>query len=373
VSPETAAAPRAGRRAAHAHDAAFRVLDARDPEDARRWTAALQRWPDREVFAEPAYGRLLSGPGERALCAVWEGPAGAILFPFALRPLAALPWCPAPDRDAWDLATPYGYGGCFWWGRVDAERFWDAFDRWAAGARVVSAFARLSLFAEQTAPFRGEVEETLRNVVRSLDAPEEAIWMSYEHKVRKNVKRALGSGLRVEVDPDGRRLPEFLEVYHDTMRRRNASAAFFFSEEMFRGLLRELPDQLVFFHVLRGGEVVSTELVLVSPHRVYSFLGGTRESAFHLRPNDLLKHHVVLWARAAGKRHFVLGGGTAPRDGIFRYKLSFAPDGEVPFRVGRRVLDPAAYGRLLGARAEWESARGEGWAPRPGYFPAYRS
>jgi hypothetical protein len=354
-------------------EGALRVLDSAVPDDVRAWERALERWPGREVFAEPAYGRLFARADERLACALLETGEGGILFPFVLRPLGALPWCPAADRDAWDLVTPYGYGGCFAWGRVDGERFWDAFDGWARQARVVSAFARLSLFPAQTVPFRGEVAELLRNVVCGLDAPEETIWASYEHKVRKNVKRALASGLRVEVDGDGARLAEFLDIYYDTMRRRGAADSYFFPEAFFRDLLRGLPGRYAFFHVVQGDEVVATELVLVSPERVYSFLGGTRDTAFHLRPNDLLKHEVVRWAKANGRRWFVLGGGTAPRDGIFRYKLSFAPEGDVPFHAGQRVFDPAAYGRLLAARGAWEAKGGVEWSPRSGFFPAYRA
>jgi hypothetical protein len=67
----------------------------------------------------------------------------------------------------------------------------------------------------------------------------------------------------------------------------------------------------------------------------------------------------MLWAKRAGKRRFVLGGGHEPDDGIFRYKRSFAPGGLVPFEVGMRVLDPERYAELSGGRETT-------------FFPAYR-
>src|ERR1035438_1807073 len=118
------------------------------------------------------------------------------------------------------------------------------------------------------------------------------------------------------------------------MDRRNAGEAYYFPREYFERIHADLKGQFAYFHALIGGAVVSTELVLVSAQRVYSFLGGTDAAWFHVRPNDLLKVEIMNWARSAGKTEFVLGGGYARGDGIYRYKLSFAPSGSVPFSIG---------------------------------------
>jgi hypothetical protein len=119
--------------------------------------------------------------------------------------------------------------------------------------------------------------------------------------------------------------------------------------------------------------VVSSELVLCSAKHVYAFLGGTRQEAFPLRPNDLLRHRTALWAMEQGKRAYVLGGGYQPGDGILRHKRAFAPGGEVPFRVAGLVHDRESYLDLATRRAAHAAARGQEWAPRAGFFPAYRS
>ncbi|NLI02598.1 MAG: GNAT family N-acetyltransferase, partial [Candidatus Fermentibacter daniensis] len=80
---------------------------------------------------------------------------------------------------------------------------------------------------------------------------------------------------------------------------------------------------------------------------VYSFLGGTREEFFELRPNNLLKHRIVLWARDAGYESFLLGGGPGGEDGIFDYKKSFAPEGILDFHLACRVHDESLYGTLV--------------------------
>jgi lipid II:glycine glycyltransferase (peptidoglycan interpeptide bridge formation enzyme) len=187
--------------------------------------------------------------------------------------------------------------------------------------------------------------------------------MDFEHKVRKNVKRARRSGVRVELDEDGARLDDFVRIYEHTLERRDAPAGYRFPRGFFERIGARLRGQFVYVHALHEGRVVSSELALVSERNVYSFLGGTDADAYELRPNDLLKHELILWAKRAGKRRFVLGGGYRPDDGIFRYKRSFAPRSLVAFEVGHRILDAPLY-RELCARA----GVGEAGA----FFPAYR-
>jgi len=352
----------------------FLVLDAAIGEDRKDWLELWSSWTDREVSAHPDYVRLFATPGDRAVCAAFRGVRGSILLPLVLRSLDREPWI-GDLRGLFDATTPYGYSGPFGWGVTDTEvdTFWSQLRAWLLRERAVTLFARLSLFPEQLVRFDGEVADTAVNVVRRLDLDEETLWLEYEHKVRKNVNRARRSGLVVELDETGHRLDEFIAIYEATMRRREALSGYYFDNRFFASIMNDLRGQYVFFHVLTNGRVISTELVLVSEHYLYSFLGGTLEEAFPQRPNDLLKHEIICWGIATGKRALVLGGGYTAEDGIFRYKLSFAPTGRVMFRTGRIVIDRNAYEQLVATRSCWEQGQGRVWQVRDRYFPAYRA
>ena len=350
----------------------FRVLDGGLPQHRDQWIKLWSSWPEREVYAHPDYVRLFAGDSDCCICAVTGTEADGVLFPLILRPTRAEEWAD-PRDETWDLITPYGYGGPFAWGSPDVGRFWDDFDQWTHDAKIVSLFARLSLFPEQCIPFRGTIEQKGMNIVRSLNAEISEIWMDYAAKVRKNVKKAERSGLRVEIDLAGERIDDFIVLYDSTMNRRQAAGWYYFSRQFFQTIVKAFQGQFAFFHALHDHTVVSSELVLVSTNHLYSFLGGTLAEAFDLRPNDLLKHAVIQWGRKMGKLDLVLGGGYRERDGVFRYKKSFAPRGEVAFRVGKRVYDVEAYDRLLDTRRNWEATRGGNWQPDPGYFPEYRA
>jgi hypothetical protein len=344
----------------------FQVLST-DPGDVARWLELWRAWPQREVYAHPGYLKLYGDEKSRPLCAAWTGAGGTVLYPFLLRDLTEEPFYPPTLERAADLASPYGYGGPFFWGDSDpdavAAEFWPLFANWAQGEAVVSEFLRLALFPESLLPYPGERVQRLVNVVRDLDRDPDELWMDFEHKVRKNVKKARRSEIRIELDETGARFAEFLRIYRHTLGRREADERYDFPAEFFESIHRELPGQFLYAHAFSGDRVVSSELVLVSAESIYSFLGGTEQEAFELRPNDLLKHELILWAREAGKRRFVLGGGYSEDDGIFRYKRSFAPHGLTPFFVGQRILEPELYRELTEHR---------GTEAAPDYFPAYR-
>jgi hypothetical protein len=354
----------------------FHIFDCGRPEEKAGWLAAWQAWPEREPAGHPDYAALFARPGDRVVCAAQscDGHGSGVLFPLIVRPLRNEPWGQTVD-EACDLVSPYGYGGPFTWGQADAAEFWAGFESWTSRIHAVSLFARLSLFPEQLLPETSMpllLEVNTSNVVRPLIGTVDAIWMDYEHKVRKNVNKARRNELTI-VNDGGERLEEFLAIYYGTMERREASAGFYFSRGFFETIVREIPGGFRFFHCLKDGKMVSTEMVLVSNQHLYSFLGGTIAEAFEWRPNDLLKHAVVEWGLAQGKRAFVLGGGYGGEDGIFRYKQSFAPQGIVPFKVAKKIYDAALCDKLVVQRRELETGAGREWLPGEGFFPPYRA
>ena len=345
----------------------FAIWNAAQETDKSSWLRAWSHWREREVFAHPSYVQLYRHDGDEAICAAWVDGDVMILYPFLLRRVG-----PYNHADQVDIITPYGYGGPFCSGKLTDEvagRFWASFDAWAHARGVVSEFVRFSLFQETLVAWPGNRIPRSVNIVRSLDVSDETMWQEAEYKVRKNVKRARFSGIRIEADPEGAGFSNFMDIYYQTMNRRSALSSYYFPEAYFRSLHENLMGSFMYFHAFLGDKVIASELVLVSNENCYSFLGGTDEHYFDHRPNDLLKYEIFQLSREMGKRRFVLGGGYEPGDGIFRYKRSFAPNGQVEFHVGTRILNEPAYNRLIQDRKEREPE----WQPRPDFFPIYRA
>jgi CelD/BcsL family acetyltransferase involved in cellulose biosynthesis len=327
----------------------------------------LWRGTGREPFAHPEFGRIFAGAEQEAVAVCWEDDGGQVLLPLQLRGL--------PDHvasalgdDTWrDATSPYGYGGPFVGGEPDLAAFWGACLGWMREAQVLAGFVRGSVVGSAAAgPELVGVRSVplSENVVVGLDSDPEERWRRYEHKVRKNVKKALRHGLTTVVTPTFTDVTGFTDVYAGTMDRRSAADFYRFDEAFFRQLAEALPDSHWVADTRdEDGVLVSTELVLVSDRHCYSFLGGTRKEAFSMSPNDLLKHAVIDHAAEAGLLGYVLGGGYAPGDGIFRYKKAFDPTGVVPFNGIQVVADQQTYDAACLAVD----------APDGSFFPRYRT
>jgi hypothetical protein len=250
-----------------------------------------------------------------------------------------------------DFVSPYGYSG-----PITSENCpllfqlncWILIKDYFLKENFVSCFIRLSLGLEMPG-FPGEAIATMKNV-RGEILEEEVQWMSFDHKVRKNVKRAQKESLNFEVklgaDCNDEDFNNFHNIYIETMRRNNAKDVYFYDIAAFKKYARECYNCCAFSFIIDDGKVISTEMVLISDDSIYSFLGGTLGEGFEKRPNDLLKFELINWARQMGKKYFVLGGGYGAEDGIFKYKKSFFPNDTVEYFTGRWEINPELYSTI---------------------------
>lgn len=327
-------------------------LDAASVTERAEW---VRRWrtSHREPFAHPAFGELFAEAGDRVVAVSTSD--GGVILPLRLRPIPG-------EGGIFDATGPYGYGGAY---RAAGDRtrdaaFWRDLAAWGRTQSVVTVFSRVHLFDRDVlrSP-EGSLVTRSANYVRSVRLDDEALLSDVEHKVRKNVRRAQSDGVTVRFTTGIDGFEDFARIYAATMERRQASAQYRFDDAFFARIHRELAGSFVYAYAMRGGSVISCELVLHSNEHAYSFLGGTDAESFASRPNDLLKLEIARWCRAQGLSDFVLGGGATPGDGIERYKRAFAPNGARAFRTLQLVLDEAA---------EADMSRGHDSA----FFPAYR-
>ena len=278
-------------------------------------------------------------------------------------------------QDYYDIVTPYGYGGPLAENVTDIERLMDeyrkAFEHYCQEKHIICEFIRFHLFDNVNVRehYYGETLHLLDNVVVDTTGDfEDHIWKRYEHKVRKNVNKAIKNGLEIVIENNLNHLQGFLDIYNSTMDRNNADSYYYFGSKFFENIARLLPDNFMFFHVFKDGEIASTELVLCSNDYAYSFLGGTFTEYYEFRPNDYLKNEIIKWCNRTGRKKFILGGGYHKDDGIYRYKRCFTPDPDIPFYVGRHIFDKVKYEKMVRLRMQEDPE----FNPDTGYFPKYR-
>lgn len=342
-----------------------------DNEQKSIWMNDVVQYFAGEPMLLPDYAKLFCNSGEYAVCAKYQGTNGLLIYPFIFRPIPI-----NTGEDLFDITTPYGYGGPRIFGDLSVDErnwFWDRLDDWMLEHSIISEFIRFMLWGAEDTAYRGIRETRSTNIVRSLEDSLDNIWMNFDHKVRKNVKKANAAGLKMLIDDNGERIDDFLSIYYSTMDRRNANKTYYFDTAFFNELHTSMKGHFVYFYAMQNNTPISVELVLAAKDNIYSYLGGTNLEYYCCRPNDFIKYEIIKWAKENGKKRFVLGGGYQPGDGIFRYKKSLAPDGTVEFQIGRRIVNEGQYAMLVAKCNEQRARQGKPLlAVGNSFFPLYR-
>ncbi|MDE2028087.1 MAG: GNAT family N-acetyltransferase [Candidatus Omnitrophica bacterium] len=347
-------------------------------EDRERWIKYLGMLPEgkQDVYLGPDYYALYQTPEKRVECFFAEEGGKVFLYPYLKTHInRAVDF--ELDGDFYDIEGAYGYNG-FAVSDDDADfsrRCAGIFAQYCSRERIVAEFMRLNpLWPMPGAESWWDLKPAKKNVYVDLTLSPEDLWMdSYEHCVRKNVNKARQMGVEIRSyegrDMDESLLGEFLNIYHHTMERNNSGADYFFSQDYFRKVCSLLPRQSLFFFAYLNGQPVSCELVLISKKNAYSFLGGTLQQAQASRPNNLLKHELILHLQSLHLERYLLGGGKSENDGIFGYKKTFSKKGVLDFSIACKVCDHNAYEEICRL---WREKFPSKQAEYANYFLKYR-
>ena len=266
-----------------------------------------------------------------------------------------------------DIGTPMGYGGPVATGNdAPVGDFFDAYEHWCTERRAVATFARFHpVLANQTlVADRWHVQPIGHTIGWRLGgrAPDE-VFDGLDAHHRRVVRKARRAGVEVVPAIGADELGGFVELYRETMRRREASEFYYFPDDYWLHLANELGNALLRFDAYEDGELAASILCLASPPLLHYHLGASSERGQSLGANHVLFYETGAWAGAHGFSVFHLGGGVGGfEDSLYEFKRRFDPGGRLVATLGKAVHDREAYLRLAGAR-EIDYA---------GYFPAYR-
>jgi len=355
------------------------------------WDRRLAELPRerRDVYFSAGYHLLWerNGDGE-AFGAAYAEAGGTVMYPFLLRPLAMAPGSPGMGEAAgqWDISSAYGYGGPLVHAPGAEAATLAGFRRelaaWCRDNHVVSEFVRFHPLLQtergMEQPVDGapplDVIPANATVWCRLSSPEEHV-AAMSSSARRNLRKALRSGLVAVTEQDDDAYDRFQELYVSTMRRRGAAALYLFPKRYFADCRELLGDSQALLTVRRppspdgtSGALVAGGLFLLGPTTLHYHLGGSDPAALADRPNNLLFAAAMDWGAARGLTALHLGGGfrAGGDDELLRFKAGFS-DLRARFHMGRCVHDEAAYAAAVARRAA------AGGGDPGGFFPAYRA
>jgi len=329
--------------------------------DSAVWMSFLAKTSAPDIHFTPGYAQIFSQEGDARLF-VYEKGDQLVVYPFLLRQVTI------SAGNYYDITSPYGYGGPLYSKDVDKSLindFYTRFQQYCQENKIITEFIRFHPLLQNHEIMSDQLEVQRSSTVVFIDLAKDndEIWVGYQRSNRKNIKKAEREGVKVTIEATPQHFAEFMDIYLQTMQRNLADQFYYFSPAFFNQLHLNLKNQYVYAHAWLNGQLVSTELLLYNQNYIHSFLGGTLAEYFPYRPNNLLKHEVIKWAKQQGIRYFILGGGKSDDDGIFKYKNTFSGD-LAGYYIGKKIHDWDTVVKLTGAISQVDTDTG--------YFPPYR-
>lgn len=250
-----------------------------------------------------------------------------------------------PGVDAFDIQSPYGYGGPVSNSQDPAFHLKadDAYSVFCRDNNVAAEFIRLHPLLAGTQPYLGERFLNREAVVIELgDEPPRA---GYSTRARTAVRKAEKMHLAAVDLPIRDHAHAFAEFYRAAMSEIGATDFYLFGDIYFEQI--SLVPGLRLFVILHDGVWVSAGLFLFVGEIAEYHLSGTSDGGRKLGATNMLLDYAATMARQERLSKLYLGGGTdASADNpLFFFKKGFSSVLR-PFYIGTRIHRSDLYGQL---------------------------
>jgi hypothetical protein len=347
------------------------TFDILTTEQTDKWNEILDQTRAYGFHHLPGFHRLPEIRGEgRSLLLVYRDNWGVIALPVVLRDISL-------QGDIWseplrDVTSVGGFVGPVTSSvevSLDSRRgFQGALSEFFAAESVITAYQRLHPIIGNCDLFEGlgEVAELGITVAIDLSPSPEVQFARYEQGHRRAVQKLRKLGATCEI-AGVECLDEFIDVYHETMRRAGARPAYFFDKPYFEYLLEEFPGITTMFICRLDGKTIGASMCASADGIAEAMYAGAADDYLHLSPIKLLNDYMRQWCYEAGARWLSLGGsGGGARDSQHYFRKAFGGT-EFPFKVWRYVVDCDTYEGICA-----ELRHRAGTEPSDAYFPEYR-
>ncbi len=329
--------------------------------DRKKWLHYLSVLPSdaQDIYMMPNYYELYENENSKAECFVFHENGQFVLYPYLKNNINQIVGFELGSK-YYDIEGAYGYNGVIASGVTQTmiDNFGDTFRNYCKKENVIAEFVRLNpLISNHLHKLYFDIELVNKIVIVDLNLEPGELWYkSYEHAARKNINKAHKNDVNIAIfygnNIDDNWIDKFIEIYHKTLDRKDARSFYYFGGNFLRNLCKKLPNNSLLAFALKDSIAVSCELVLFQGRTAYSFIGGTLPEYFPLRPNNLLKHEIILRLMEMGLTQYCLGGGVETGDTIYKYKKTFSKNNSLDFYIGKYVHDQMAYEEICALWAE---------------------
>lgn len=270
-----------------------------------------------------------------------------------------------PEQRYFDLSTPYGYGGWLIEGE-GLDQLFAEYQNWCVKNGVISEFVRFHpVIGNHLGMERYYDVIPLGNTVTMDLTSPEVIWANLTSKCRNTIRKAQKNGVCVRSGRCAAIYDTFRGIYNSTMDKDHADPYYYFQQDFYSSIRRDLQDNAIVFYAEYQGIVIAASIMLLANGRMNYHLSGSSKEYAHLAPTNLILFEAAQWGSANGYASLYLGGGLGSHeDSLFHFKKSFYRlDDLYRFVIGKKIFDQAKYDELVAMCEPTDS----------GFFPKYRA
>ncbi len=285
-----------------------------------------------------------------------------IAIPFLIRKIA--------KTDYYDATSVYGYAGPISknvTSGFDNSLFLKKLYTYFEEHKIISVFSRLH-------PYINNQKAILKNCGKLINQGKVVnidlnlnLYIqnrNYQERLRTYINRSRRKCVLKKLE-SAEELHEFIDIYHENMRRVNASEYFYFNEDYFTTLLNSthFKAEILLVKDIKSGKTIAGSLFVTTNNIVQYHLSGTRFEFSHLTPIKLLIDEMRIIATKRGMQFYNLGGGLGGNfnDSLFRFKTTFSKDFR-GFNLWNLIVNQNQYDNLVEKRGITETS----------FFPRYR-
>lgn len=272
----------------------------------------------------------------------------------------------------YDIVTPYGYGGFLFEGDPSVgnlEQLEQAYSEFCRSKNIVSEFVRFHPL-QQNAELNRTLYEVIdlgKTVTLKLGSRQQ-IWADLSSKNRNVIRKAIKSEVKVYWGMSPNLVEAFIPLYNATMSKDDASDYYYFNQEFYESILKDLKYNCLFFYAVYETKIISMSMILFGNKQMHYHLSASDREFQNLAATNLLLFEAACWGCANGYQLFHLGGGLGSKeDSLFKFKEAFNKNTETHFSIGKKIFDPMKYHELV----ELSVLADEGSVDST-FFPAYR-
>lgn len=339
------------------------------------WLSALDSVGVRDIYYMPRYLQMVSKNGDGIPKLAWfRCSYGNVVYPFLVRPISIN----GKDTGCYDITSPYGYGGPAI--RVANEqhtnslaaKFVQRFHDYCTEGNIVAEFIRFHPLLCNAKVFSDLVPvEYVRNTVYvDLQGSIQNIWNdTLTGRTRNAIRKAEKSGVSVRYSRADA-ISRFMNLYHETMKRLEADAYYYFTEPYFDCLGELVNESGILIEAVYESRVIASIVVFAGDKFSHYHLSASDTEFRKLQANSLLLWEAIKWSKEQGLSLMHLGGGySASQDSLFKFKAGFSSC-TAEYHVGKVIHDTNKYAEMV--TDVLVDKRREAF-DNINFFPAYRS